>query len=1128
MAVSKRSSRKMNPHPSGSVSGAISSGAGIGLPQGIALVAVLLVFLGATFVAFTQSPRINPSAPPTLNERFFYPWETNAIKRLPIITGDLNDVFVLPGSMLIWVVGDGGMILHSKDGGITWGQQEYPADGAADKAEAIPLGLGNQFSLFPIAMAAMEKDPKAQYKKGDDIKQARVQQSPIQESSIQESSIQESPIQKSPVQQSPNQQSPIQQESVQQIPAQQNSTQQSEESGAPVENKTSAEGEIIVPDNLLPDIGTVFFEDANNGVVLGRDGTMLGTSDGGATWNENSAAEQLIARAQKRAEERALLFADYTEGQERRYINSDANAREQLDDTSWLQVGDGGLIARSDDDGETWYPLSRGKFSKVDGNLADEQGVLLSGAQLSGDELLAGDKDAAGYRRFPAPWYWLVCCLIIFYGIYFFTRKADPLPPEESIADLLASDRPLRPGDPDPLGYNAIACGLSRFMRNPSTEPPLTLAITGAWGSGKSSLMNLLYHDLKKFGFTPVWFNAWHHQKGEQLLASLYANIRNQAVPGLFSFSQLVPVGLMFRINLLFRRGVKHWLVTVVLIGVFAASATYLWTHSSSSTMNLNKVTEALISPGFSWEALLVALFGNVAPLMALLQALRAFGLNPLSLVTAQGDRQTQRQVDPSARQQFAREFNEVAKSLSLGRMVIFIDDLDRCSKENVVDILEAINFLSVSGDCYIVLGMDETWVKICIDEHFKEMAKDKPDFSEQYLEKMINIKVPVPQLSDADSSKLLAWDLPDTNPDDTSTAIQLWRGVKGALHPYRYFLLMVCVVILGICFGFLIDSLFKSEVKTPSPTQTIATWNNINIDELSMASGSPNFTLNVYENSESIESAEAVSGWEVSLTATEDDLKKGIVIGKLGDAKASAALVLKATVTAPGTTSANEETDNDTSRSTEAKFYLGQQDNYWGDFWLPLLAALLLGVGVAAYSMKMPVRRPKDSVEFKQALKIWKPWILLNRQTPRAIKRYLNRVRYMAMRYRTEPEPQVPSLGAGFSRLFRRSDHAEKPVHSPDAQLEAKLVALSAIQAVNTPWALNVFDIDDIKHEDLYALVRDKFGEQAASSDKAIKLVEQLWESIGLHREEFGDIINVDEERQKDFEKILANMQIQ
>jgi predicted KAP-like P-loop ATPase len=91
---------------------------------------------------------------------------------------------------------------------------------------------------------------------------------------------------------------------------------------------------------------------------------------------------------------------------------------------------------------------------------------------------------------------------------------------------MLVSDRPLEAGEPDPMDFHSIARGLSRFIRNRKTVPPLTIAISGAWGTGKSSLMNLLRTDLRERGFRPVWFNAWHYQKEENLLASLLQNVR--------------------------------------------------------------------------------------------------------------------------------------------------------------------------------------------------------------------------------------------------------------------------------------------------------------------------------------------------------------------------------------------------------------------------------------------------------------------------------------------------------------------------------------------------------------------------------------------------------------------------
>lgn len=60
-------------------------------------------------------------------------------------------------------------------------------------------------------------------------------------------------------------------------------------------------------------------------------------------------------------------------------------------------------------------------------------------------------------------------------------------------------------------------------------------AIVHSDDGGKTSLMNLLRQDLADKHFRPVWFNAWHHQKGEQILAGLFAHIRGQSIPPVLS-----------------------------------------------------------------------------------------------------------------------------------------------------------------------------------------------------------------------------------------------------------------------------------------------------------------------------------------------------------------------------------------------------------------------------------------------------------------------------------------------------------------------------------------------------------------------------------------------------------------
>ena len=99
------------------------------------------------------------------------------------------------------------------------------------------------------------------------------------------------------------------------------------------------------------------------------------------------------------------------------------------------------------------------------------------------------------------------------------------------------------------------------FIRNPQTEPPVTIAVTGPWGSGKTSLMNILRDLLREHDARPVWFNAWHHQKEEHLLAALIENIRQQAIPSIGTWA-----GLFFRLRLLRRRFVGRLGVLLVLL----------------------------------------------------------------------------------------------------------------------------------------------------------------------------------------------------------------------------------------------------------------------------------------------------------------------------------------------------------------------------------------------------------------------------------------------------------------------------------------------------------------------------------------------------------------------------------
>ena len=177
--------------------------------------------------------------------------------------------------------------------------------------------------------------------------------------------------------------------------------------------------------------------------------------------------------------------------------------------------------------------------------------------------------------------------LLLLFSLYgsFAAWRAIPEEPIEAITGAARPDKPIGWNDHDVLGIKPLANAIQRFLRNSGTSPPLTISIEGKWGTGKSSLMNLVRERLCEHGDRPVWFNAWHHQSDEQLFAALLENVRTQAIPPSWQLS-----GLAFRARLIWIwAGKKVWgivaavALVVVLIYLFNEWALALWNGTVGS-----------------------------------------------------------------------------------------------------------------------------------------------------------------------------------------------------------------------------------------------------------------------------------------------------------------------------------------------------------------------------------------------------------------------------------------------------------------------------------------------------------------------------------------------------------------
>jgi len=335
-----------------------------------------------------------------------------------------------------------------------------------------------------------------------------------------------------------------------------------------------------------------------------------------------------------------------------------------------------------------------------------------------------------------------------------------------SIEELVSSDSPVTNLSHDRLGQGALVERLSRFLRNPNTSPPLVISLQGRWGMGKSSVMRMLESSLKENrAAVTVWFNAWHHQKEDQLLAYLLETIQKEAVPPWLS-----AVGLSFRFDLLrVRLFSGRDRLAIVLLAIAFLTLSFAWPELG------------LINAG-PWRKALLAT-GDVTASWVIVQMLVAFKSNPEKLTNASGGFLVHVLKElislPSlvgksdVRQEFANNLKDVAEALNPQRLVIFLDDLDRCKPEQVVQILEAINFLSSVAPCVIIVGADYEKVETLVAMQFEQIALREEEnrgaadatartiglrvkYARNYLKKIVNLRLNLRLPTPDDFRKLL------------------------------------------------------------------------------------------------------------------------------------------------------------------------------------------------------------------------------------------------------------------------------------------------------------------------------------------------------------------------------------
>lgn len=242
---------------------------------------------------------------------------------------------------------------------------------------------------------------------------------------------------------------------------------------------------------------------------------------------------------------------------------------------------------------------------------------------------------------------------------------------------------------------------------------PSTIGIYGDWGSGKSSLMDMVTADLsQKQDILCLNFNGWLFEGYEDAKTALIGTILDEINKKLTlpAKAKRTLKRLYDNINFfkLSSNAVKYGLDFFLTGGILTAT-----------DITSEAIQKALSSKGTQIEE---------KEIENILKAFKGKDIRK-NIKT------------------FHNDFASLLEQTNIKRLVVFIDELDRCKHETILETLEAIRLFLFAKGTSFVIGADERQIRYAVQMKYPDVEGNQIDIGKEYLEKLIQYPIRIPQL---------------------------------------------------------------------------------------------------------------------------------------------------------------------------------------------------------------------------------------------------------------------------------------------------------------------------------------------------------------------------------------------
>ena len=278
----------------------------------------------------------------------------------------------------------------------------------------------------------------------------------------------------------------------------------------------------------------------------------------------------------------------------------------------------------------------------------------------------------------------------------------------------------------DLLNFKVVADTAAQMIKDGNGQP-VSIGVSGSWGVGKSSLVQMIGESLKSLdggkNYIFINFNAWLYQGYDDARMALLQKVADKIMEESEARKTCVDKAKEFikRINWLrtakFMAPVATGIITggavAGPVGSFIGAVSGLLGQSGMpSQEDLSKIKES---------------YNQVAPDLQ-------------KLLNDKEEKSVPKEIEA-----LRALFQELLKKLEL-TLIVLVDDLDRCLPNTAISTLEAMRLLLLVPQTAFIIAADEQMIRNAVRSHFGNI-----DLSDElvtsYFDKLIQIPLRVPRL---------------------------------------------------------------------------------------------------------------------------------------------------------------------------------------------------------------------------------------------------------------------------------------------------------------------------------------------------------------------------------------------